>query len=342
MAGEISTLEIVNRMALLNEESSEGGPKLSEVLFDESTSATSLATLGSNYEAIEAGRLFSAGHESFLALVGPSGWGKSHLLDVLAKRMDFAESNLVRRWTASDYLHSPGKHNPALPLLLDDVQEILGRTKARIELRVVLERRVRAGRPTALSFTMDEPNRTLRSFLPNSRSWLIAKIREANAHERITLIERMGAAEGLYMSGALVKIIAHHMSGDGRTLAGALKRLRLSGHAWLDTRATLRALGVLDPYFADNPTWDLRMRIAKVGGQLLDRLGGIEAFDLAVYTMLYEAGLAESGISGTLGLKPVEVYQRASRVQKEICVNDDVHRAVLHFVALVVDSFTFP
>jgi hypothetical protein len=99
---------------------------------------------------------------------------------------------------------------------------------------------------------------------------------------------------------------------------------------------------VLDPYFADNPTWDLRMRIAKVGGQLLDRLGGIEAFDLAVYTMLYEAGLAESGISGTLGLKPVEVYQRASRVQKEICVNDDVHRAVLHFVGLVVDSFTFP
>ena len=62
-------------------------PRLSEVLFETSRATfAAYAPLPSNVEAIDAALRFSAGHEILVALVGPSGWGKSHLLGAAALR----------------------------------------------------------------------------------------------------------------------------------------------------------------------------------------------------------------------------------------------------------------
>ena len=46
-----------------------------------------IATLPSNVEAVEAALQFAVGANPFMVLVGPSGWGKTHLLECVATRL---------------------------------------------------------------------------------------------------------------------------------------------------------------------------------------------------------------------------------------------------------------
>lgn len=313
-------------------------PRLSEVLFERPRSTfASFAPLPSNVEAIEAALRFSAGHESLVALVGPSGWGKSHLLGAAALRMS-QSAPPVRLAPVEDHLRSGGVADLAGALLLDDCAEVLAKPKTRLMLRLLLERRVRAGRPTMLAFTLPRPTRALAGLLPLERSWVVPTLQAPAVQERATLIEQMAMAEGLALSPRLVRIVATRMHGNGRTLSGALKRLRLAGATWLDAGVTLRACGLLDPFFADNPGWDLKGGVARLADRNRARFGRVLPADLAIYTMLRVAGLGEADVARTMGIEPSAVYLRATRFAAEVAVDPVAATYVERFVELVVES----
>lgn len=313
-------------------------PRLSEVLFERANrSFASLAPLPSNVEAVEAALLFSAGLRPLVALVGPSGWGKTHLLDAVAYRLS-QEGMRTEPFTATDFLANQGRLDATAPLLLDDVQEVLGKPRQRLMLRLALERRVRAGRRTILAFTLPGPTRGVRAFLPSSREWTLASMAAPSSGERVPLLNQMAAAEGLALSPALARVLATSMQGNGRTLCGALKRLRLAGTEWLDPRAALRACGVLDPFFADNSGWDLKMKIRKAADAHRARFSRVSAMDLALYTMLHEACLGEADVARFMSLEPAEAYLRASRFEKEAQADPTVAAYVRQFVDIVVEA----
>ncbi len=324
---------------LIQKESLPGAPKLSKVLFERrGTSFNSLAALPSNVEAIEAALMFSAGMSPFVALVGPSGWGKSHLLSAVASRLSRDHSISAEKFSVSDYLLNSIKSEPAGPLLLDDVQEALAKSRLKMALRLNLERRVKCGKPTLLAFTSTKPSRALKTFLPNARDWTIATMGAAEPAERVLLLHQMSGAEGLLLSPRLSKVIADQMHGNGRTLAGALKRLRLSGTNWLDSSATLRAFGLLDPFFSDNGTWDLKHKILKVAENSASVFPGISLTDLALYTMLHEAGLSEVVVARAAGIEPSDAYLRASSFKLNVSESDGLRSVVKQFVDLVVEA----
>jgi hypothetical protein len=148
----------------------------------------------------------------------------------------------------------------------------------------------------------------------------------------------MSAAEGLVLSPRLSKVIADQMHGNGRTLAGALKRLRLSGTNWLDPNATLRAFGLLDPFFADNGIWDLKHKILRVAESSRDLFRDISSTDLALYTMLHEAGLSEVSVARAAGIEPADAYLRASSFRLNLAESEVLRNYVRQFVDLVVES----
>lgn len=309
-----------------------------EALFDRpSRTFASLAALPSNVEAIEAALRFSAGMEPFVALVGPSGWGKSHLLGAAALRMAKSVPP-VRLASVTDHLQSGEPVDVPGVLLLDDCQDVLGKPRMRLMLRLLLERRVRTGRATMLAFTLPKPTRSLSNLLPSERSWITTPLEAPTASERALLIEQMAVAEGLSLSGRLTQIVAAQMHGNGRTLSGALKRLRLAGTSWLDASATLRACGILDPFFSDNPDWDLKLKISRLAEQNRARFGRVLPNDLAIYTMLREASLAEAEVAQALGIEPSAAYLRASRFAKDVGSNPLAASYVERFVEIVVES----
>lgn len=320
-------------------EGTEGGeaPKLSEALFDRPRATfAAFAPLPSNVEASEAALRFSANVEPLVALVGPSGWGKSHLLGAVALRMS-KTSPPVRLASVGDHLRG-GVSDTTGALLLDDCQEVLAKPKMRLMLRLLLERRVRAGRPTMLAFTLPRPTRAQVSLLPLERSWNVATLEAPAAAERALLIEQMAGAEGLALSPRLVRIVAHSMHGNGRTLSGALKRLRLTGPSWLDASATLRACGLLDPFFVDNAGWDLKLSVVRLAERNRARFGRVLPADLAIYTLLRVACLGEADVARALKIEPGAAYLRASRFAQEIAADAIAATYVERFVELVVES----
>ena len=316
----------------------ERAPRLSEVLFDRpGRTFASFAPLPSNVEAVEACLRFSAGVEPLVALVGPSGWGKSHLLSATALHMQKGLTPL-RLAAVVDHLRGPGDVDLPGPLLLEDCQEVLSKPKMRLTLRLLLERRVRAGRPTLLGFTLPRPTRAMGGLLPSERNWTLATLEAPAPEERVLLIEQMAAGEGLALSPRLIRIVATRMHGNGRTLSGALKRLRLSGTSWLDASATLRACGLLDPFFADNPGWDLKLKIVRLAERNQARFGRVLPTDLAIYTMLREAGLGEADVARALEIEPGVAYVRAGRFASEVAADPIAATYVGRFVELIVES----
>lgn len=292
-------------------------PKLSQVLFREPTrNFATIAPLPSNVQAIESALLFATGMTPLLALVGPSGWGKSHLLEASAHRLGMDGGAAPQIWSALEWANFGPRAECHGPLILDNAQDALDSGRAGTNLRIALERRVKASKPTCLSFTSAKPTRQLRAFLPHSRRWTIAQINAPDPAEKVLVIDQMASAEGLRLSSILVKLIAYRMKGNGRTLSGALKRLRLSGAVWTEGRQILRGCGVLDCFLTDNSGWDLHERILNVARAEEFRDGAFRTSELAAHLMLRVAGLSEDSVAQRLALPHAEVYALSSKFER--------------------------
>jgi chromosomal replication initiation ATPase DnaA len=314
-------------------------PRLSEVLIKSSRpSFDSFAPLPSNARALESTRLFASRGANFVALIGPSGCGKSHLLESASGRLNDEQTEVAEVMDATEWAVSPSRREFTGPLILDNVQETLDRGKVKMQLRLALERRVRAGRATLLSFTAQKPNRAIRSFLPNSKDWIVCGIQPPEPAEREKLVGQLAKSEGLDLSDALVWLLSHKMHGNGRSLLGALKRLRLQQRRWNDPAQTLRACGVLNPFFADNASWDLREHIAtsaELFGAAADL--GVRR-DLALFTMLRVALLGEADVAGYFEMEPAAAYSTAIRFEEWVtCVaKEDQRGDVVRFLGYTV------
>src|SRR5512133_2618354 len=194
-------------------------PRLSQALFtNNAKDFRSMATLPSNVEAIEAAMLFSTGLENLVAVIGPSGWGKSHLLTAAADRMrmEFGLST-VEVQNVGDWLTNNCRQAQFMPVILDDVQTCLSSTKTKQHLRLALERRAKAARPTLLSFTASAMDRQIKSLLPQLREWTVVPIKAPTPSERVLVVRQMCKSEGLTLSDTLVDLIAKKVNGNGRT-----------------------------------------------------------------------------------------------------------------------------
>lgn len=316
-------------------------PRLSDVLFG-SRGFDSLAAVSSNAEAIENALLFSSGLQTLAALVGPSGWGKTHILEATAKRLredsSYPECEVQ---SATDWVGSHPRYEPHVPLILDNVQDVMAKARSRFMLRLALERRARSGRPTILAFTSSRTTRAIKSLLPQPREWAVTTIAQPSAAERQLVVGKIAETEGVCVSDELIRLLAQKLRGNGLTVRGAMKRLKLHDGDWRGPEGTLRACGVLNPFFSDNSSWDLRDHIMDCARAFPIDCPEVTAQDLAMFVMLRKALLAESDIARFFEVEPAHVYNVSggfsSKVrscpQKEQLVRRFIERAVLRLHA---------
>lgn len=311
--------------------------RLSDVLFG-AKGFDSLAAIPSNVEAIETASMFSAGLQTFAALVGPSGWGKTHILEAVARRLryeaGYSECNVrsARDWVA-DTVHT----DPHVPLILDNVQDILSKSRSRVRLRLALERRTKAGRPTILGFTSNKAGRAIRSLLPQPRAWAISSISNPAPSERQIIVAKIAQTEGVIISDGLVRLLSHRLKGNGLTIRGAMKRLRLHDGNWLGANGTLRACGVLNPFFSDNSSWDLRDHIMACAKSFGLEYATLSSQDLAIYIMLRQASLGEADVARFFDIEPAQAYNIAARLERKITECQQSSEIVQRFIETTVE-----
>ena len=299
------------------------GPKLSDALFQKARSGfASFAAISSNVKAIEASLMFANGLSPFVALVGPSGWGKSHLLEGAAGVIRRDLGLAVKVQSAVQWVEAGARWDQQVPLILDDAQGALARSRLRQAVRNGLERRVQAGRPTLLAFTSPKVSRSIRTFLPVTREWHFAAISAPTPTERELVSRQIASLEGLTLSNAIFRFISRQMSWDGNAIAGAMRRLKLLQSRWVETDDVLRGLGILGPYLVDNSGCDLRDQVHETVSRLIDQSGHTEdpvnlATDLSVYLMIDRMGLSEGEVASYFRLSPGEAYCRAQRMARQ-------------------------
>lgn len=314
-------------------------PRFSEVLCPvPKPSFDSFAPLPSNQQALETTRLFASQSAPFVALIGPSGCGKSHLLESVSGRLREGAGDVATVVDATRWAISPPKSDTGGPLILDNVQNALESGRVKQQLRLALERRVRAGKPTLLSFTAQKPNRAIRSFLPRSKDWIVCGIQAPEPKEREKLVRQLASAEGLLLSDTLIWLLSHRMNGNGRSLLGALKRLRLHQKQWTDPSMTLRACGVLNPFFADNSSWDLREHISVSATEFRDCTHLSSKKELAIFTMLRVAQLGEADVAHFYEIEQAAAYTMAIRFEEWIScpANVEQRNEVLSFLRFTI------
>ena len=314
-------------------------PRISDVLFQRMERRfESLASLASNVEAVDAGMRFVAGEFPFVVVVGPSGWGKTHLLESVAAKLGQDGYVHARTVAAADWLDGRASVDARNHLLLDDTQDVLNRTRSRYRFRLELERRVRIGMPTMLAVTADRPSKKAISFLPNHRDWRVYEMDEPASRDKEKVVERIAASEGVILNDRLCRIIGTRMKGNGNTFHGSIVKLKSVQSRWHSDEHIVRACGLLNLFFADNPDWDLREKILLSAKSTAGAHVGIDACGLACFAMKEVAHLAENDVARYCGIPQAKVHENSVRFQDRVSVDPLAQKAFQAFLATVVKS----
>lgn len=293
--------------------------RLSDTLLGQPCNAfSSLATLPSNIQAVEAGLQFADGQLSHVAIFGPSGWGKSHLLEAIAATMQAVHPG-VQTVSALHWLENRHRWDGAMPLLLDEVQAAVKKPRARHELKQNISQRVQLGRPTLLSFSAGINDRACRDLLANPRAWSIKEIGEPTVDEREQIVLRVAQSMKLRLHHSIALLIARHLHGNGRSIGGALNRLSLERDRWDRPEDLGPACGILMPYLLGADGWDIRDDVYEMLGEYLSG----EGFDTTVlrqeifcWLMLFVIGISETECAAFLGTTPTQIYLQGNGLRR--------------------------
>ncbi|MBL8060704.1 MAG: hypothetical protein JNK63_08335 [Chthonomonas sp.] len=264
--------------------------------------------LPSNILGLEAALMLGSGVSPFVAVVGPTGWGKSHLMRVAAEQFqwDFGVRPKVRR---GGHLLNRGRWDHPAPLLLDDVQQCLGRPREQQALRNALELRVRLARPTMIGFTGGQAIE-VNQILPQLEMWSIAEVPTPHPVERQSILRQMAEQEGLVLSDRLVCLLAKLVDRSGDALLGLVKRLGLIQREWMTFEDEMLALGVARPHMSD-PNRVLKWVTSQLQ-TIIEPLGLDQHEDLArslaIYYLRKVLGIGESDVSQYYRIEPGDVF----------------------------------
>ena len=226
---------------------------------DQSSDFASIAALPSNHNALALGFDFACGHRRFVGIGGPSGWGKTELLGHVGQALSRIHERSVPVWHAVDWTLSQEQAVAEPILVMDDLQDALKSPRLRHLLRVRLEQRLRRGKPTMIckAGSFSEVLRQ-RVISPTHHQWHLAQILEPSPVERQCIAHQIAQDEEIQLHPSIEALIATHLNGNGRSMRGAMLRLKLIQNDWLEDDDFAEACGVLMPFLIGEDGWDPR------------------------------------------------------------------------------------
>lgn len=327
----VAALDMLGQRAVKNEAGNGFGSVLSS---HETPTFRSFATLRSNYSAVEHVLKFLQGTRSCVALAGPHGWGKSHLISSVKENLQESGQAVVSISSGRDVRTRRISDDEIL--LIDDLQDAFSDYETSRCARNLLERRLRAGCRTLVSLGNAANVRGVRGALPHGRLWSIGMIAKPNCEDRERLVQCVADSQSLEICTSVKRLIALHLMGDGNTIYGAVSRLKLARRDWTDPATALFACGILMPYMPGRGGWDVRdfcyEAVSRAVGGYADRGFSME---IAAYLMLEHVGLSESLVAAFFNCTISEAYSLSKHVRAKLTDPDYAQLVALAHSELV-------
>ena len=186
------------------------------------------------------------GEMSPLVLHGPSGVGKTHLLEGICARAREQHPGMGTLFLSAEQFTTSflqALHGSGLPgfrrtcrsaevLLIDDLQFFIGKRATIMELQHTVDALHRQGRQ--MVFACDREIEALTELGPDLltrlRGGIVARMLPPDEDVRRGIVEAIAARRGLCLPKDVVQYIAMHMTRHTRELAGAINRLEATSH----------------------------------------------------------------------------------------------------------------
>ena len=186
------------------------------------------------------------GEMSPLVLHGPSGVGKTHLLEGICARAREQHPGMVTLFLSAEQFTTTflqALHGSGLPafrrtcrsaevLLIDDLQFFIGKRATIMELQHTVDALHRQGRQ--MVFACDREIEALAELGPELltrlRGGIVARILPPDEDVRRGIVEAIATKRRLCLPQNVVQYIAMHMTRHTRELAGAVNRLEATSH----------------------------------------------------------------------------------------------------------------
>lgn len=202
----------------------------------------------SNRMAVAAAELVirNPGETSPLVIVGPSGVGKTHLLEATCSAVRERSPGLTSVYLSSEQFTTSflqALHGGGLPgfrrncrsadvLAIDDIQFFVGKRATIVELQQTLDALQRQGKQVIVSSDRDismisDFGGDLSARLSGG---MVAKIGTPDVEVRRKYVESLACRKSLGLSDAVIDYIVTHISRSTRELAGAVNRLEATSH----------------------------------------------------------------------------------------------------------------
>jgi|GEM_PF-5712921 len=295
-------------------------PRFSQaVLATTRTPFSTYRNLPSNARAAETALLFSKGMVSFAALVGPTGCGKTHLLNCVEASLAAWGHECMLLDDASQLAHDHRRLETIPFLILDNGQDAWSGVRRSHQARMVLHRRMRTGKATLLALGTTHSIRKIRTLLPAGQDWVVSSLTSPRGSERVRVVESMMQAHDLMLAPCLMGFIADHSEGNGHQVDGALNKLKAVGTRWNSPRRIMQACGILDPYWRNTSSYDLRDQV-NTNARRLAKARGLDKDEQKLASMLIMRkafGLGEQDVANYFRRNTGEIYvkcQEALRV----------------------------
>jgi hypothetical protein len=261
---------------------------------------------------------FAQGTAPFVILIGPSGWGKTHLVRAAAEAalVKGSEGMVI---TAQAFIASPEVMCDPRPVLIDNAHDVRHKPRGRQTLRWMVEGRLKFRRPTLICLDENHSGRLFRELRTLSHDPWVARITNPEAEERELLIMQAASKMGLDLHRSIARLMARHQAGNAHTIVGALNRLSLGRGPWNQESSLPRACGLIFPLFVGSDGWDIRDVAAEaveaafsVGPSTLH-----ERHTCLCWLLRRVVGLPENRVAEYLKLDARDIYHLTASIESQ-------------------------
>ncbi len=276
------------------------------------------ASLSSNQAALRLAQNFARGAAPFGFISGASGWGKSHLLKAAAETAAF-DAN-VRLVSVNQAARISSLQTCDL-LVIDDVHLLKNHPRSIQKLSMEVERRVHANKPTLCSGE-NKNDLVVKQVLQSKRRWQCALLEEPTFEERLSILKAMAQNENMELSEDALRLVCRLIKGNGRSLQGALNRLRIAIGPDLRPHLPIRIAGALCPFLTENEEFDLRAIVVDCVSQGLSLKVKREfpniSKSVSVQILRIHGKLPEPFVAQYFGLTSGETFQMQKEAEQSL------------------------